>query len=235
MLTENDKQWLAEVYRDLVVESDDKVAGAVTFTATYNKESGRFLQITPDVIDGVGGLRLSGIFRIAIAARTVTSHSHLPALTVEGVDTLPDRHFNQSDHSACMCNPLEEDVFLEPQFDFQKYFNELVIPFLYGQLYYSREERWPWFDYAHGGVGTIEAFSKNPTPAKAEECIQKISREEKLWRIVKPLLLQRADIKGHTPCPCPKRDHLRRCHPLALRGLRLLKEAVKVHSIQLPR
>lgn len=234
MLTEGDKQWLAENYPDLSVESDNRVSGEVSFVATYNAETGRFLQITPGVIDGVGGLQLSGTFRIAIAERITTPHSRLPALTVEEVDTLPDRHFNQSDLSACMCNPLEEDEYLAPTFDFQRYFKELVIPFLYGQLYYSQEKRWPWFDYAHGGVGTIEAFSKNPMPAKAEECIGIISREIRLWALVKPLLLQSSDIKGHTPCPCPKRDHLRRCHPVALTGLRLLREAVKTHRIQLP-
>ena len=223
MLTESDKQWLAENYPNLLVESDDKVAGKISF-----------LQITPDVVDGVGGIRLSGTFHIAIAKRTVLLHSRLPALTVKDVDSIPDRHFNQSDLSACMCNPLEEDEYLEPQFDFQRYFKELVIPFLYGQLFFSLEKHWPWFDYAHGGVGTIEAFSKNPTPAKAEECIQVIYREERLWKIVKPLLSQKGDIKGHTPCPCPRHDHLRRCHPFVLTGLRLLRVVTKKNSIQIP-
>ncbi|NBV76546.1 hypothetical protein EBR66_00005 [bacterium] len=234
MLTESDKQWLARYHPGLSVESDDKITGEVEFTATYNKESGRFLQIEPDIVDGVGGLRLSGKFRITVVARTVFRDLRLPALTVEGIDAIPDRHFNQFDFSACVCNPLEEDEFLERQFDFQRYFKELVVPFLYGQLYFSREGHWPWFDYAHGGLGTIEAFSRNPTPAKAEECVQRIAREVQFWKIVKPLLLQKSDIKGHTLCTCPRRDHLRRCHPVALTGLRLLKRVMKEHGIELP-
>lgn len=234
MLTETDKQWLAEYYPGLSIESDTRIAGEVEFTATYNKESGRFLQIEPNTVDGVGGLQLSGRFRIAIAVRTVFRDSRLPALTIEDVDAILDRHFNQSDFSACMCNPLEEDEFLQPQFDFQRYFKELVIPFLYGQLHFSHERHWPWFDYAHGGLGTIEAFSKNPTLAKAEECIQRISREAQLWKIIKPLLLQKPDIKGHTLCTCPRHDHLRRCHPMALVGLRLLKKVVENNEIQFP-
>jgi hypothetical protein len=234
MLTEKDKQWLTEHYPNLLVESDNKVFGEVSFTATHNKESGRFLEIGLDTVDGVGGLRLSGTFQIAITARTITPHSRLPALTIESVETISDRHINQSDLSACLCNPLEEDEYLEPEFDFQRYFKELVMPFLYGQLYYSQEGHWPWFDYAHGGLGTIEAFSRNPTPEKANECIQRISQEIQLWKIVKPLLLQREGIKGHTLCPCPKHDHLRRCHPTALDGLRLLRNAVREHFIQLP-
>lgn len=234
MITENDKKWLVKYYPDLLVESNTKIVGKVSFTATYNKESGYILEIGSDTIDGVGGLRLSGVFKITIVQRTITPHSRLPALTIDGVETIPDRHINQSDFSACLCNPLEEDKFLNPQFNFQSYFKELVIPFLYGQLYYSQEKHWPWFDYAHGGLGTIEAFSKNPTSIKAEECIQRISKETQLWKTIKPLLLQEGDVKGHTLCPCPKHDHLRRCHPVALAGLRLLKKAVKNHMIQLP-
>ena len=233
MLTKCDKEWLAEHYPDLIIDSDTRIAGEIKFTATYNGESGRFLQIELDTVDGVGGLRLAGTFRIAIEKRTIVRDSQLPSLTVEDVEAIPDRHFNQSDSSACMCNPLEEDEYLQPQFDFQRYFKELVIPFLYGQLYLSQEGHWPWFDYAHGGLGTIEAFSKNPTQTKAQECVEKISREVLLWKVVKPLLLQKADIKGHILCPCPKHDHLRRCHPIALNGLRLLKKAVKEYSIEL--
>lgn len=234
MLTESDKQWLVEHYPGLAVESDTKVAGEIEFTATYNKESGRFLQIEPVTIDGVGGLRLFGKFQIAVAARTAFRDSRLPALTVEGADTIPDRHFNQSDLSACMCNPLEEDEFLQPRFDFQRYFKELVIPFLYGQLYFTQYGRWPWFDYAHGGLGIVEAFSKKPTLEKAEECVQRISRDTRFWQIAKPLLRQKSDIKGHTLCMCPRNDLMRRCHPVALFGLRLLREAVKDNQIELP-
>jgi hypothetical protein len=233
MLTTSDKQWLTERYPGLEI-ADTKVAGEVQFIATYNKETGRFLQIEHGTVDGVGGLRLSGTFRITIAARTELRDSRLPALMVEGVDTIADRHFNRSDSSACMCNPLEEDEYLEPSFDFQRYFKELVIPFLYGQLYFTQEGHWPWFDYAHGGLGTIEAFSKNPTRAKAEECIQRISRELPFWRIIKPLLLQKSNIKGHTLCTCPRHDHLRRCHPTALTGLRVLKKTVSEQGIDLP-
>lgn len=234
MLKKNDKEWLIKHYPNLSIESDDKIAGDISFTATYNKQSGHFLEIDEETIDGVGGLQLSGAFKIAIVTRTTTPHSRLPALTIEGVETISDRHINQSDFSACLCNPLEEDEYLEPQFDFQKFFKELVVPFLYGQLYYSQEGHWPWFDYAHGGLGTIEAFSRNPTLKKANECIQRISLEVQLWKIVKPLLLQKEDIKGHILCPCPKHDHLRRCHPVVLEGLRLLRSTVNENLIQLP-
>lgn len=231
MLTDNDKEWIKKHYPDILVESDDKISGKVSFTGSYNKDTEHFLQIESDSIDDVGGLRLSGTFQISVATRTTTPHSRLPALTIEGIETIADRHINQSDFTACLCNPIEEDEYLEPRFCFQKYFKELVIPFLYGQVYYSQEKHWPWFDYAHGGLGTIEAFFKNPTPDKANECIHAISKEVRLWKIVKPLLLQKEEIKGHTICPCPKHDHIRRCHLVVLQGLKLLRKVARDYNI----
>ena len=174
MLTKQDKIWLLQKYPGLVVDTNDKqLSGEVEFTGTYNEQSGRFLQIEKDTNDGVGGLRLSGQFKITIKTRADFRDSKLPALSLEGFNHIPGRHFNQSDFSGCICNPLEEDEFLEPRFEFQRYFKELVAPFLYGQLFFTQEDRWPWFEYAHGGLGLLEAFSKNPTLEKAEECIKK--------------------------------------------------------------
>lgn len=234
MLTPQDKAWLSQKYKNLTAESDEKITGEITLTATYNEQSNRFLEIEKDTNDGVGGLRLSGTFRITLEARKDFRDSKLPALFVDGVDPIPSRHFNQSDHSGCVCNPLEEYEYLEPKFDFQRYFKELVVPFLYGQLFFSKEEHWPWFEYAHGGLGLVEAFSKNPTPDKARECIAKIARELSFWRVAKPLLSQRSDIKGHTICTCERHDQLRRCHPVALEGFRLLKAVVSENHIPLP-
>lgn len=112
MLTDNDKEWIKKHYPDILVESDDKISGKVSFTGSYNKDTEHFLQIESDSIDDVGGLRLSGTFQISVATRTTTPHSRLPALTIEGIETIADRHINQSDFTACLCNPIEEDEYL---------------------------------------------------------------------------------------------------------------------------
>ncbi|KKQ77555.1 MAG: hypothetical protein A3A96_02315 [Candidatus Zambryskibacteria bacterium RIFCSPLOWO2_01_FULL_39_39] len=233
MLTEKDKAWLSKKYPQFEVKAE-KISGEIEFTATYNEHTERFLQIEENTIDAVGGVRLYGRFKIRIEVRNDISHSKLPALFVDEIENVPDRHFNQTDSSGCTCNPLEEDEFLQPEFQFQRYFRELVIPFLYGQLFFTEKRHWPWFEYAHGGVGSLEAFSKNPTLEKAKECLQIISQEFLLWKKVKPLLLQRSNIKGHTPCPCPKHDHIRRCHPHTLKGLIKLKEFILLERILVP-
>ena len=139
MLNKQDKIWLSQKYPKLVISKDNKrVSEKIEFIGTYNEKSGRFLQIEKDTIDGVGGLRLSGQFIITIECRTNVRDSKLPALSIEKVDPTLDRHFNQTDFTACVCNPLEEDEFIGSQFSFQKYFEKLVIPFLYGQLFFDQ-------------------------------------------------------------------------------------------------
>jgi hypothetical protein len=50
--------------------------------------------------------------------------------------------------------PLEEDDFLDPEFQFRLFLERLVIPFLYGQAFYSANGRWPWIEYDNGELGT---------------------------------------------------------------------------------
>ena len=135
-LTEENEQWLRSVYPCLAPTATG-VAGVLKFRATYNSQERRFLILGDDVTDTVGGLALSGEFRIRIEERSDKTISALPALYVDDVDCTADRHFGQKDKSACLCSPLEEDEFLQPEFRFKDFLERLVIPFLYGQIFYS--------------------------------------------------------------------------------------------------
>ena len=159
MITDQDSEWLASTYPGVSAKADT-VAGVIEFAATYNGQTHQFLCLDNGAPDTVGGQRLSGRFDIRIQERVDKSVSALPALHVEGVDPTPDRHFNQTDKSACLCSPLEEQDFLAPHFDFRRYFEQLIVPFLYGQVFYSAEGRWPWFEYGHGAVGLLESYSR---------------------------------------------------------------------------
>src|SRR5207247_4350992 len=160
------------------------------------------------------------------------SHSDLPALRVPSVDSSADRHFNQADKSACLCSPFEEGDFLHPNLNLRRYLEELVIPFLYGQSFYSIYKKWPWQEYSHGAVGLLESFADNSDAVDVSECIAKLQMQKDTWPRIRSALL-RGNIKGHTPCFCRKSDHIRRCHPQALRGVRLLQARIKMLEIVL--
>ena len=69
---------------------------------------------------------------------------------------------------------------------------------------------------------------------KAQECVQKLSLDRAAWPRIKLALIQKSNIKGHTPCFCPNMDHIRRCHPNAWKGIRQLKQDVKEHGVNIP-
>jgi hypothetical protein len=180
-----------------------------------------------------GGVKLNGSFKINVEERSDKAFSDLPALYVENVDTSMDRHFSQRDKSGCLCSPLEENEFLFPTFRFQPFIEELIIPFLYGQLYFTSKRRWPWQDLAHGGSGLLESYFRLADPSKAKECIQRLSHVAD-WVQIKRVLMQKSEIKGHTPCFCPQKDYIRRCHPEAWKGIQKLRYDIKEFGLNIP-
>lgn len=221
-LTDSDKRWLQKCHPGLRL-SPDGIAGSVNTVATYNRETNLFQILYNGSPDQVGGVRLRMSFSIRLEERADTSTSRLPALYVDGVETITDRHFAQTDHTGCLCSPLEEDGFLVDGLDFVPFFEQLVIPFLYGQKFYSRTGTWPWAEYAHGAAGLLEAYAKMADPSRAEECFRYLLHDKRAVRRIAALVQQLSEINDHTPCFCQRSDHIRRCHPEALQGLRQLR------------
>jgi hypothetical protein len=234
LISDKDKDWLTQKYPKLK-PTPNEISGEIEFTGNYNSEKNCFRILNDSESNHeVGGITLRGKFRIRIQERENKYLSQLPAVYVEGVDPLPSRHFNQTDKSACLCSPLEEEEFLSQGFSLQLFLQKLVIPFLYGQIFYSNKGYWPWTEYSHGVVGLLESYLKVNDPSKAQDCLNKLSRQDKPgWERVKLALRQKSEIKGHTPCFCPKTDHIRRCHPAAWKGVSKLRQDIKDKNINL--
>ncbi len=236
MLTEHDKKWLCENYPNLTHSEDGVISGTVTFRATYNNQINRFLILGGNIENTIGGLELSGGFTIRITETKDGGLSQLPSLYIEGVDTVADRHINQTvgDCRACLCSPLVEDQYLVPVFNFKVYFETLVIPFLYGQLFYDKEKRWPWKDLSHGSIGILESYLKIAGTDKTKECLAKLPRDPKNWKHIKMLLAQKSPIKGHALCFCLNGSKIRNCHIDAWKGAEKLRQDIKNQSLTIP-
>lgn len=231
MLNEDDINWLAEYYPVLTATTEE-ISGAIEITATYNLETNRFLNLSGGVIDAVGGIRLSGSFTISIRERVDKPFSELPGLRIDGLEANPARHINRSDGTACLGSPLDEGKYLIPEFRFQPFFEELVIPFLYGQLFFSREGFWPWPDYDHGSIGLLESYARLADSSMAEKCLKKLSNDKE-WPVIRALLRQRSDLKGHTLCFCESKGKMKNCHPEALDGLKKLQVNTREQGLML--
>jgi hypothetical protein len=232
-MTDADRDWPAKEYPGLEI-ADDLIRGRIKFIATYNETTRRFVIVRSGRRPARDGLTLTGEFDVRIEGQNTESATQLPLVFIDGPDKIADRHFNQTDFSACLCNPLESDDYLLPEFNFLRFLEELVIPFLYGQVYFDSHEIWPWPDYSHGAAGLLEAYFRNNDPQKAAECIARLSEDRSAWRGIRDALLQKKEIKGHLPCFCTKHDKFRRCHPEALKGLKQLRIDVRSAGIKLP-
>jgi len=111
---EGHEEWLRANYPGLVCDGE-AITGTIEFTAASRTENNQFVTLGNDLCDGNGAVVLVGSFNIRLEERTDKSTWHLPALFVDGIELIPERHFNQKDHSACLCSPLEEREFLEPE------------------------------------------------------------------------------------------------------------------------
>lgn len=236
MLTEHDKKWLLDNYPDLSYSEDEGISGTVTFKATYNKDINIFLILDNSTENAIGGLELGGRFTIRIKETVDKNISLLPSLYVDGVNPIANRHINSAsdNHRACLCSPFVEEQYLVPTFDFQKYFRQLVIPFLYGQLFYDQHKCWPWQDLSHGSIGLLESYLKINDSRKAKECLEKLPRDTYNWQSIKILLAQKTPIKGHVLCFCQDGSKIRNCHTDAWKGAEKLRQDIKAQSLVIP-
>ena len=226
MLNESDKDWLKEKYPELIIEPG-RITGTIKFIGAYSVLLDEFWQIEKGVTPSKDAYILGGSFLVRIQEEV---GRRFPTLYLEDkkIEKKPDRHLN-SNGAACLFSPLEED-FILPTSNFRIFFQELIIPFLYGQLFFDRKSHWPWQDYSHGPAGILESYFYSNGKIKPGDCLVELKKWEG-WEYIKKILHQKK-IRGHlTICFCPKRDYLRRCHSDAWKGIIKLHEDIIAQSV----
>jgi hypothetical protein len=222
MLSREDSVWLAREYPDLTL-APHEVKGLLKFTGAYHEGSGRFFILNYEPADAEIGTVLSGAFEIKICGRLGLEATILPKLFVVGVPHTLDHHFYQNDFSACLCSPLQHQDFLIPKFEFRRFFNELVVPFLYGQVFLSVYGKWPWGEFAHGATGILEAYAVSNGKRKTQICVGFLSQDHN-WPRIKSILLEESLVDANLQCFCRSGQIIGHCHPQALQGARQLQK-----------
>jgi len=231
MLTDSDLDWLKRYCPNLKPSSDRmEIKGVLNFIGAYNRDLDKFQILSSENENIQGGIVLQGSYKVMIKERKKDDPTglKLPGLFLEEgqIEFSSDRHFNV-DKSACFCGPIEEEHYLEEGFHLQTFLQQLIIPFLYEQLYYdSHDKEWPWGEYGHGITGVLESYFKTGDLRFIESTLTKLKRDGKQWPFVRRLLLHKNYVKGHINCFCGSGDFIRRCHPEALQGINKLRNDI---------
>jgi hypothetical protein len=225
VVNENDKKWLQEKYPGLTINRENGiqvVAGEFHFDADYQGE--RITDIYEIRIELLGSnlSDLPKVFDIASRIKRNSKERGIP---------LSDLHTNK-DGSACLCVRLSEADYFPNGFSFQKFIEELVVPFFYGQSYFEKSGNWPWETYSHGIFGWLEWYFDQIeiTSGITGEFLKKL-KSTQVWELIQSELIKDCGIKGHHSCICGSKKIYRNCHNKVFRGLWKLHQDSKEFGI----
>lgn len=128
--------------------------------------------------------------------------------------SLADLHY-QSSGSACLCVSYEARSYIDEHAVFRSFMSRLVVPFLYSQLIFERERRWPFDARGHGYAGKLEYYAERLGGEDYElvlACMKRLARGDR--------------IKPHRLCPCGSGKRVDSCHGDLLRGMAEVGRAV---------
>lgn len=237
VLTNADGDWLRMHYPGLVASSDlSQVAGSISFSAAYDAATNGFSIVRAPGHRPPGELyacRYDIVILDGASARAAV-RTRLPRLLVENApfEWSADRHC--SGGSACLCGPSEEATFART-YDFRQYLEELCIPFLYAQSYFSSHGRWPWPAYEHDVLGALESYQvSDGEGATLSLTINEFLARQTVWPLLRKVLAQSRKPHGHMSCLCGSRKPIRACHVEAWGGLKKMYADVQRLNSHLP-
>jgi len=208
----------------------------------------RLARIDPGVVEGVLALHASyngQVIEDTFGIRITACASHplrLPSLreiggrtesiaTKYGISDPRVLHRNH-DGTACVCVKQEERTKYPPGSDLTVFVENLVVPYLYGLACYELNQRWPWPERSHGGLGLLEFYADDMSaqPQHEVEEVARLIRHEPNWKeyhkqIRKP--------SGKRACLCGSSKSFEQCHPLAWRGLLRLNSEVRRRKLKI--
>lgn len=215
MINEPEKELLLKYYPELVVSADyESIVGTISFIASYDKGADMFQIINKlnDAPSTENTLILGSTFNITITKNK--DDDLLPNLSIQGdlIERSTDRHFYISG-DACLCGLVENVNFKKSNMGVLEFIERLVIPFLYGQLYFDKFNKWPWKEYAHNTAGILQSFHCNEkTIENAMACLEKLKKVPNQYPVIKRVFIGQERFTGVNKCFCGSGKEVRFCH-----------------------
>jgi hypothetical protein len=146
---------------------------------------------------------------------------------------LDDLH-TYADGTTCLCVKPAEAQYFPDKFCFQKFVEELVVPFFYAQSYFEQNGTWPWETYSHGSLGWLEWYFDQGAalPTVIKGFINHLQSQSD-WKRMHRTLTRKGGPKSHRACLCGSSKSYWNCHQKAFRGLRKLIIEAKTFRIKI--
>lgn len=216
VLTKDDQDWLREKYPDLTITDKSGVvvvAGMFSFDAIYNDQ--RIADSYEVRID----LKSSALSELP---RVRETKSRIKQVAKDKNIDLADLH-TYMDGTACLCVKPAELQYFPDKFYFQKFMEELVVPFFFAQSFFEKNGSWPWEAYGHGGLGWLEWYFDQGVVSSSTtlEFLENLHFEHD-WKRIRRALTRKGGVKNHRACLCGSTKSYKNCHQKAFNGLQKL-------------
>lgn len=226
-IQQKDKDWLKNNYPALLVKSDNEISGSLVFKAVF-EINGETVEIADKyevriVLDKSIYSDLPQVFETSSRIKKVAKQRKV---------SMADLHVNPTG-TSCLCFKLKEPEYLPNGFNLEDFFNNLVIPFFYGQSYFEQHGVWPWEQYAHGVTAFFEWYIEQKGMTRGELMVFINAVKESYSGIELNRVFDRKNVvKGHHLCICGSLRKYRKCHNKALLGLWKLKKDIQAFDIE---
>ena len=227
VLTSDDQDWLHEKYPGLAVTNEGGVtvvAGIFGFDAIYSDQRiTDEYEIRIDIKPGA----LSELPRVCETKSRIKKLANIRKISLADLHTYEDG-------TACLCVKPAEVNYFPDKFYFQKFVEELVVPFFYAQSYFEQNAVWPWEAYSHGSLGWLEWYFDQEAvpPLVTKEFIHQL-QSQRDWKIIHKVLMRKGGLKGHHVCLCGSSKSYRHCHQKVFKGLWKLIVDAKAVTIKI--
>lgn len=245
MYTTDDLAWLAQNYPSLS-HSAGVITGRLRYSMLYDP-SDKSCTLNPSPSDRLktGIIYHADDYSVEIEwdQRRGYPVCYVTDDKIKGVATsrgmpLVDIHM-YTNGALCVATPQELDLSVEAGFSLQSFMVRYLIPYLFLQTHFRKNNEWVWEPESHGISGIVGWYYLHRGDYDTNKLVELTIKHVATYISVEMrdallLRLRHGAYKGHMPCLCGSVDkRMRDCCPRALYGLNELRKVLIALLIEL--
>jgi hypothetical protein len=237
MWSKNELKWLALNYPAVKSVSNSVLAGPLVFRMLF-RDGNRYINPSDKLLAEGFGTFIAGVYHIRIEHQEKgafpksfeTGGKIQEIATAKGLEMI-DLHTFPIDGSLCLASPMITQSTAVRNISLKDYMEDFLIPYLFAQRYFAKNNKWPWGDLSHGIVGHFEWLGRIAHPELRDAHIAtaqiKVLAKDHFedFFAVRPRM--------HHPCMCGSGKKFRGCHPAAKVGLTEIRKFIYSGKIDL--